>query len=296
MVNDSEVNKVLIVSDQAYARKADQRTGGVGTETQIISGEAYNQVNQEKFIPIVTEYVSLQPCLPSFLKTRIYIDLATAERFDEEYEKLLRNIHQLPKIVKPPIGKIPDHLINNTAKPAVKRSAQSKQSSPVKYSGRDQYGFYDEFTYQHVTQRLRWIKAGTFQMGSPEHEIGRENNETLHTVTLTEDFWLADTACTQALWQAVMGDNPSQSNQGVLYPVETVSWNDVDQFINQLNAQLPDWNLHLPTEAEWEYACCAGSRSPFSFGESISTEQANYNGHYPYAGGKQGDYREKQLK
>jgi formylglycine-generating enzyme required for sulfatase activity len=133
-------------------------------------------------------------------------------------------------------------------------------------------------------------------MGSPEHEIGRENNETLHTVTLTEDFWLADTACTQALWQAVMENNPSQSNQGDLYPVETVSWDNVDHFINLLNAELPDWNLRLPTEAEWEYACRAGSQSPFSFGENISTEQANYNGNHPYARGKQSHYREQTVE
>lgn len=71
MVTDPDVSKVLIISDQAYAQKADQRAGGVGTESQIISGEVYNQVNQEKFIPIVTEYADNQACLPSFLKSRI---------------------------------------------------------------------------------------------------------------------------------------------------------------------------------------------------------------------------------
>ena len=109
--------------------------------------------------------------------------------------------------------------------------------------GRDQYGLFAEITYQNITQRLRWINPGTFMMGSPEDEIDRmEDNETLHEVTLTEGYWLADTTCTQALWEAVMGDNPSQSKKGALYPVETVSWEDVEISLSKsvLTIKIPE--------------------------------------------------------
>ncbi len=162
--------------------------------------------------------------------------------------------------------------------------------------GRDQYGLYTEFIYKDISQRLRWINPGCFMMGSPPDEVDREENETLHEVTLPRGFWLADTACTQGLWGAVMGENPSQSSRGELYPVEGVSWEDVNAFIERINREVPDLALRLPSEAEWEYACRAGTQTPFSFGETITTDQANYNGNRPYAGGKKGEYRENTIE
>lgn len=110
MVTDSTVIKVLIISDQKYATKADSRVGGVGTETQIISNEVYQKVDQEKFIPIVTQFESGLPCLPTFLKARIYINFADDSLFSDEYEKLLRNIFNKPSNKKPMIGKAPAYL------------------------------------------------------------------------------------------------------------------------------------------------------------------------------------------
>ena len=86
MVTDPDVAKVLIISDSKYATKADSRAGGVGTESQIISNEVYSKTTQEKFIPVVTEYIDGVACLPAFLKPRIYVDLATDEVFFDEYE------------------------------------------------------------------------------------------------------------------------------------------------------------------------------------------------------------------
>jgi hypothetical protein len=86
MVTDPSVSKVLIFSDSAYASKADNRKGGVGTESQIISQEVYQKIEQTKFIPIVCERTADgQPCLPVFLKSRKYIDFSSAERAHEEY-------------------------------------------------------------------------------------------------------------------------------------------------------------------------------------------------------------------
>ena len=96
-------------------------------------------------------------------------------------------------------------------------------------------------------------------------------------VILTQGFWLADTACTQELWTAVMGNNPSYS-KGEKRPVENVSWLDCNDFIDQINKTIPDLNLCLPTDAQWEYACRAGTQTPFSFGNDITPEQVNYQG------------------
>lgn len=157
------------------------------------------------------------------------------------------------------------------------------------------YGLFMVLDVKGVRQGFRWMPPGTFLMGSPETEIDRYKDETQHTVTLTQGFWLADTACTQALWQAVMGENPSHFKDDPHNPVENVSWEDTQPFFAHLNQLCPDLAARLPTEAEWEYACRAGTTTPFSFGDNIRPEQVNYNGNYPYADGKEGEYRVKTV-
>ena len=107
---------------------------------------------------------------------------------------------------------------------------------------------------------MRWIAPGTFVMGSPENEEGRRNSEgPQHQVTLTQGFWMADTPCIQALWSLVMDDqNPSRFTSPDR-PVEQVSWEDVQTFLQRLNEQQAALALMLPTEAQWEYACRAGT-------------------------------------
>ena len=151
-----------------------------------------------------------------------------------------------------------------------------------------------------VLQRLRWIEPGQFLMGSPNSEEERfENEGPQHQVTITKGLWLADTACTQALWQAVMGENPSRfhakNKGGPEHPVEQVNWNMIQEFLPKLQALLPGCHATLPTEAEWEYACRAGTTTPFSFGDNITPEQVNYDGNHPYAKGKKGKYRERSV-
>lgn len=115
-VADSSIDKVLIICDKSYAEKADIRSGGVGDETVIISPEVYGQVKQEKFIPIAFEAdENGKAYIPQYLKSRIYIDLTTEDdRYEVEYEKLLRNIFEKPIYKKPALGKKPDWLENDS--------------------------------------------------------------------------------------------------------------------------------------------------------------------------------------
>lgn len=110
-VTDSTVTKVLIVCDKVYADKANSRTGGVGDETVIISGEIYGKMKQEKFIPIIVELdEDGHPYLPAYIQSRIYINLADEEKYEEEYEKLVRNIYAKPLYRKPKLGNRPEWL------------------------------------------------------------------------------------------------------------------------------------------------------------------------------------------
>jgi formylglycine-generating enzyme required for sulfatase activity len=133
--------------------------------------------------------------------------------------------------------------------------------------GQDPYGVFVEFTLEAVTQRLRWLSPGRFWMGSPAGEPGRYDDEgPRHPVTLTHGYWLFDTPCTQALWEAVMGDNPSEFKSPTR-PVESVSWDAVQEFLGRINARLPGLDLVLPSEAQWEYACRAGTETAIYTGE-----------------------------
>jgi len=137
-----------------------------------------------------------------------------------------------------------------------------KPPSWASASGKDEFGRWAEFQIpfragKPVTQRLRWIPWGKFQMGSPENEEGRIPNEgPQHTVTISRGYWLFDIPCTQELWLA--GENPSRF-KGDRHPVEQVSFDGVTQFLAKVNDQVPGLSLSLPSEAQWEYACRAGT-------------------------------------
>lgn len=142
-------------------------------------------------------------------------------------------------------------------------------------SGRDEYGPFAEFIFRGVVQRMRRIEPGTFFMGSPEHETGRLADEPQHEVTLSRGYWVADTACTQALWEGVTRSNPSHF-KGMARPVEQVSWEDCRLFLERINRERPELELRLLTEAEWEYACRAGTKGAFSSGDNIMPQTVNY--------------------
>jgi formylglycine-generating enzyme required for sulfatase activity len=111
------------------------------------------------------------------------------------------------------------------------------------------------------------VPAGAFMMGSPEDEPGRNPDETQHEVTLARGFYLQTTLVTQKQWKLVMGKEPSVLvNEGDACPVTEVSWDEVQEFLKKLNAR-GDARYRLPTEAEWEYACRAGTASAFASGD-----------------------------
>jgi formylglycine-generating enzyme required for sulfatase activity len=119
-----------------------------------------------------------------------------------------------------------------------------------------------------VSAQFCLIPSGSFTIGSSSSEAGRSSDEEQVEVTLSHLFWLAKTEVTQAQWEAVMGSNPSQF-KGANLPVENVSWDDAQSFIAKLNDKqiLPQgWKFALPTEAQWEYACRAGEKGPYSGG------------------------------
>jgi len=138
-----------------------------------------------------------------------------------------------------------------------------------------------------IGMKLVWIPPGSFMMGSPKEEKGRITNETQHKVTLTKGYYIGAYTVTQEEWQAVMGSNPSHFKGQKKLPVETVSWEDCQEFVKKMREK-DKKPYRLPTEAEWEYACRAGTTTPFHFGETISTDQANYNGEGIYGNGKKG--------
>ena len=111
MVTDPEIKKVILVCDKTYADKADQRKGGVGTEAQIISGEIYAKVDQEKFVAVLAERDEEgNACLPTYYKSRIYVDLSDNDLYAKNFEQLLRWVYDKPFFVKPELGKTPSFL------------------------------------------------------------------------------------------------------------------------------------------------------------------------------------------
>jgi formylglycine-generating enzyme required for sulfatase activity len=169
-----------------------------------------------------------------------------------------------------------------------------------------------------------WIQGGTFTMGSSDKEPERFDNEIQHRVTVSS-FYMGKYEVTQKEYQEIMGTNPSRF-KGDNLPVEMVSWYDAVEYCNKRSQKegltpaytidknqidpnnnnsyendekwTVTWNenangYRLPTEAEWEYACRAGRRTPFNTGNNITTDQANYNGKYPYNNNANGTNRDK---
>jgi formylglycine-generating enzyme required for sulfatase activity len=127
---------------------------------------------------------------------------------------------------------------------------------------------------QGVSLDMVLIPAGNFLMGSPASEKNRDDDETQHEVTLTKPFYMGKYEITQEQWQTVMGNNPSPT-KGAKLPATNVSWEDCQEFIKKLNAKT-NGGYRLPTEAEWEYACRAGTTTTYSFGDKITPKDANY--------------------
>ena len=130
--------------------------------------------------------------------------------------------------------------------------------------------------FAEATQRLRWVTSGKLAMGSPKGSIEEGG---LRTVSLSRGFWIADTACTLALWCHVMGMVALGGNAAL--PVTGFSASDIEPFLDQLQQWLPGCEIRLPSEAEWEAACRAGTRTAYAFGDSVGPRQVNAESPFP---------------
>ncbi len=142
--------------------------------------------------------------------------------------------------------------------------------------------------------RIEPPKTGEFLMGSPDDEAGRGNGEKQHKVKIEKPFYMGVYEVTQGQYQAIAGRNPSHFKGGDDLPVENVGWIDAVAFCSRLSEKT-NRTVRLPTEAQWEYACRAEATTPFSFGHTIGTDEANYHGHSTYGDGVKGVYRGKPL-
>jgi formylglycine-generating enzyme required for sulfatase activity len=155
-----------------------------------------------------------------------------------------------------------------------------------------------------IGMKLAPIPAGKFLMGSPPTEAERDPEELQHEVVITRPFYLGVHEVTQGQYERVMGRNPSffsaKNGGGPDHPVEQMQWKEAVAFCAQMSALPAEKEAgrvyRLPTEAEWEYACRAGTTTPFHFGTALSSAQANYNGNYPYGGAARGPYLRRTAK
>ncbi|MDR3183512.1 MAG: formylglycine-generating enzyme family protein [Planctomycetaceae bacterium] len=158
-------------------------------------------------------------------------------------------------------------VLHCEAEEMTKKKAESKAGDPL------------ELTIKDVKFRFRCCPAGTFTMGSPSSEKNRDNNETPHQVTLTQGFWMLETEVTQDMWKTVMAGNRGYF-KGAKLPVESVSWSDCQEFVEKLNAlgtAPKGYKFSLPTEAQWEYACRAGTTGAYA-GDLDRMAWHRYNG------------------
>ncbi|WP_417033551.1 formylglycine-generating enzyme family protein [Dolichospermum planctonicum] len=141
--------------------------------------------------------------------------------------------------------------------------------------------YFKEDLGNNITLDMVQIPGGSFMMGSPTSEKGRRESESPQHQVNVPGFSMGKFVVTQEQYQQIMGNNPS-SFSGAKRPVEQVSWNDAVEFCQKLSEKTGR-EYRLPSEAEWEYACRGGTTTPFHFGETITTDLANYNGTYTYA-------------
>ena len=209
MVTDESVTHVLVFSDARYAAKADDRAAGVGTESQIISREIYDQVQQSKFIPIVCEFGdSSEPCLPIFLKSRKWIDFSNPEEANQGWEQLIRLLYGRPPLTKPTLGRPPAYVLADSAAPA--------SPAVVKFVALRQAILQDKKGLRHYRQDFLdacVVFADTLRIRErPDvHNLGERVLEDCNKLRLVRDYiidWVlleAESAPTENFTEALIG-------------------------------------------------------------------------------------------
>lgn len=306
-------NVMLVMIGPRWEESIEERLQG--GELALVRTEVTRALAKRPPIPLVPVLIDRRRMpgrnrLPEDLRAVIDFNgvVLEASNFDAQMAQLVNAVRQEIEAVSG-VAPAPSSAasLQVPPQPAPARKPFPELEPWMSARGGDAYGRWAEFSVHGVVQRLRWIPPGEFSMGSTEADRQSfraqldkasqsffDDEKPRHRVRLTHGFWLADTVCTQALWQSVVGDNPSQFSGGLELPVEQVSWDDVtDNFLPALSRYLTGAVLALPTEAQWEYACRAGSETAFSFGEVITTDQVNFDGNNPCPGQAKGPYRER---
>jgi len=139
------------------------------------------------------------------------------------------------------------------------------------------------------------VPPGEFLMGSGPRESGRKNDEAQHRVILTKPYWIGTHLIDQTAWLELMHENPSSVRDDPRLPVDSTNWVECVEFCRRLSER-DQRSYRLPSEAEWEYACRAGTTTPFHFGRRIGPTQVNYDGNYSYLRSPKGEYRCRQNR
>jgi formylglycine-generating enzyme required for sulfatase activity len=196
------------------------------------------------------------------------IGIRLVKTADLKTEDLLKVIKPNPEAVIPAVG-------NLLVAPFTEAKAKEMQKSVAKSLQKEVEEKAD--LGKGINLEMVLIPAGKFMMGSPVSEKSRANDETQHAVTLTKPFYMGKYEVTQGQWENVMGSNPSSNTKGAKLPVTNVSWEDCQEFIKRLNSS-NNGGYRLPSEAEWEYACRAGTRTMYSVGGNLTKSDANFDG------------------
>jgi formylglycine-generating enzyme required for sulfatase activity/serine/threonine protein kinase len=194
------------------------------------------------------------------------IGIRLVKTADLKTEDLLKVIKPNPEAVIPAVG-------NLLVAPFTEAKAKEMQKAVAKSLQKEVEE--KEDLGKGIKLEMVLIPAGRFMMGSPASEVGRKDNETQHEVTLTKPFYMGKYEVTQEQWQEVMGTIPNNWTKGAKEPLTNVSWTACQEFIKKLNAKT-NGGYRLPTEAEWEYACRAGTSTAYSFGDSLTKSDAKY--------------------
>lgn len=270
---------ILVVCTETYCRRFEGREAhgvglGVKWEGAIITRELYrDETLNRRFIPILFAAEDVAH-VPEML--RDYMRYVVSN--EAEYELLYRRLTNQPRVLRPPLGQRRNFEAVNKLRalpeeerqqeftsielepvaPPVRRPAVSVAPPPVVSS--PTAGFIEDL--KGAKLEMIYLPGGTFQMGSNESS----DEKPIHRVTLSP-FFIGKYPVTQAQWQAVMDNNPSNF-KGADFPVESVSWDNATAFCAKLSQQSGK-NFRLPTEAEWEYACRAGSAGKWCFGDDL---------------------------
>lgn len=288
-----ESDFVLLVCTPTFAQKADAGVGGVGYEKTIVTGEMLTGICHEtKFVPLLREG-DAKESLPSYLKSRLFVDFRDDSVFESRLDGLLRHFYAEPMYPEPPVGLRPQFIRTPPSVVLTKKSALQKKVT------------------NRIGMEFALIQEGSFLMGShvsPEEIALRHGVDTdfykseypVHTVKISESFYLQTTEMTVGQWRKFINETGYKTeaeeyggawiwggfvtferdkksywnNPGFFqdddHPITCVTWDDAQELIKWLNRIDINHKHRLPSEAEWEYACRAGSITDYSFGDDSS--------------------------